>query len=687
MLKHRVCFSSFIVLGLVACNAQDPSSSGAPSANGGLGSSQGGSGGALAVGGSGSSPASGGALGGAAPGAGGIGGLGASNKDHPCPGDPGDFATRSTAELFDSPSIPTFDLRLPEDAWANLKVHARDEEFVEAQACFNGKGIGTVGLRFKGSYGSLYNCFNAAGVNTCRKLGMKIKFNETVPDQRFYGLKRLNFQGYHWDDTYLKERLAYDLYRDMGIGAPRAAWALLRVNGEDQGLFGMVEQIDGRYTKDRWPSTGEGNLFKEAWPGAGDAVWAKAHLETNTNTADVSDFLAFSEALNAASDDGLRSVLGRYVDLDQLSRYMAVDDAIANFDGVTTYYTNGIPEENGNHNFYIYQESPERFTFIPWDLESTLSLLGKFGSVPSWQSKPQDCSLTYPVWSGTLKVVAPGCNRVFRGLAADLGTYRAAGRELLDGPFALDRLLAKIDRLAAFIRPQATADIHGPGAALFERSLGFLKEELPRLRARFEHILSGEPTVPLELDIHQTANFESVDDYGPSAGTFFLTNPASLLTVGINTATPIDGAKSLRLQFEFGNEAEAWQQWLQYSIPVASPPGDVSGFSGVKFKVRSDRARVLRVDLDSPRNSAGAAGVQPGWDIPITTEVQEISVVFSTAKIPSWAKDPGDDLTGILQAITALNIKPQCAARDGSGQIPEGASDKGWVDMDDIEFF
>jgi spore coat protein CotH len=75
---------------------------------------------------------------------------------------------------------------------------------------------------------------------------MKIKFNEYDSKNRFYGLKRLNFHGYRWDYTYIKERLAYDLYRSMGIITPRAAWAILVVNNELSGLFGMVEQIDGQ---------------------------------------------------------------------------------------------------------------------------------------------------------------------------------------------------------------------------------------------------------------------------------------------------------------------------------------------------------------------------------------------------------------------------------------------------------
>ncbi|MGC4065226.1 MAG: CotH kinase family protein [Polyangiaceae bacterium] len=339
--------------------------------------------------------------------------------ENPCPAPETAFGDLDTAKLFETPSVPTFDFYLPASAWENLKAHAQEEEYVEAQACFDGKAVGKVGLRFKGSYGSLFTCFDSSGKNTCRKLGMKVKFDEFDKEVKFYGVKRLNFQGYRYDNSYLKERLAYDLYRQMDIVAPRSSWAVLRVNGEEQGLFGMVEQIDGRFTSSRWPSNGEGNLFKEVWPGQTDDTWISEHLETNEKENDIAAMKDFSTALNGASVADLRATLGSYFDLSYFARYMAVDDAIGNFDGITTFYTGGTAEESGNHNFYLYQESPKRFTLVPWDLESTMSLVSQFGNVPEWQRTPTDCSIVYSVWNGQGQVMAPGCNRVFQALSAE----------------------------------------------------------------------------------------------------------------------------------------------------------------------------------------------------------------------------------------------------------------------------
>jgi spore coat protein H len=606
--------------------------------------------------------------------------------ENPCGAADPSFGTLDSSGLFASAKIPTFDLYLPADAWASLQTNARDEVYVPAQACVDGTSIGLVGLRFKGSYGSLFNCFDSTGKNTCRKLGMKIKFDEYVEKQRFYGLDKLNFHGYHYDDSYIKEPLSYDLYRSMGIIAPRTNWALLRINGEARGLFGMVEEIDERFVKNRWPDNAKGNLFKEVWPGQTNEDWITSHLHTNESNPDISGLLAFSAALNAATGENRRSTLGNYVDLDYLARFMAVDDAIADFDGLTTFYTSGS-DDSGNHNYYFYQESPNKFTIIPWDLESTLSLASNFGNVPYWQTTPADCSLRYLAWGGPLYVTAPGCDPVFRGLAADVASYRAAAQTLLDGPFSVETMAANIDKYANFIRAEATVDPHGPGATAFEKAVGFIKSDIPRLRLRLQHFVSGLTSVPLVLDMKAVNGFETADDYGINDGTTEMSNPATTMSVALNRTSPLSGTQSIRILFNFANETEPWQQWLFYTIPVASPPVDVSSYTGVRFKVRSDRARDLRINLKSPKNSRTNEGIDVGWYASITTSTETVSVKFANAKTPTWAPDPKDDLTAILQTVTGLSFMPQCSELDTGGQLPAGVTDNGWVDIDDVEFY
>lgn len=600
------------------------------------------------------------------------------------------LAARDAADLFGLETVPTFDILLPAERWTELQVRARDEEYVEATACFEGRGLGRVGFRFKGAEGSLYSCFDAAGNNTCKKLPLKLKFDEYEQDQRFHGLKRLNFHSSRYDETYLHERLAFDLFRSMGVVAPRASWATVRVNGEVYGLFGMVEQLDGRFTADRWPERGDENLFKEIWPVRADAGSAAEGLETNEDAPDVSAFVAFARAMDEADEAALHETLGRYVDLDYWARYMAVDDAIAAYDGITAYYTSDDGSWSGNHNFFLYQETSSRFVLIPWDAESTFVRNSGFGQVPHWTRTPDDCAVTYPVWSGASQALAPGCDRVFRALAQGREAYQNAGRQLLDGPFGERVMVEAIAAHAAQISAHVAGDPNGPGLERWEGAIASLEREVPGLRTRLLRLLAGEPAVSAEIQVTAATDFESLDTYSLTEGPWLGSNESSSVGVSINTDSPLVGARDLLMSFEYADEAAGWQQWTSYRIPVAGGTFDASGLTGIRMWLRADRARTLRFDLDSPESSRATEGIRSGWEVPVSEEPRLVELLFQDAALPSWAvaDGPSDDLQSILRTLTGLVFFPSCEGRDlSTGQLGQGVTDPGFLEVDQIELF
>jgi hypothetical protein len=143
----------------------------------------------------------------------------------------------------------------------------------------------------------------------------------------------------------------------------------------------------------------------------------------------------------------------------------------------------------------------------------------------------------------------------------------------------------------------------------------------------------------------------------------------------------------LRILFDFGNETVAWQQWTLYRIPLTNAPQDVTKLTGVRLKVRSDQARTVRFDINSLHNSEGDQGINKGWDLSVTTTSRTLTVLFANASVPSWATDPGDSLTQVLQTVAGFTFQPICNSRDASGQLPAGVTDNGWVDIDDVEFY
>jgi spore coat protein CotH len=597
------------------------------------------------------------------------------------------FGDRDAIELFESAEVPSFEFELPEERWTELKANALAEEYVEANVRFDGELVGSVGLRFKGSYGTLGLCFDRDGALICPKLSMKVKFDEYAPGLRFFGLKRLNFHSMIRDATKLHEHIAYGLYREQGLPAPHSSWAVLKVNGEPLGLFAMVEQIDGRFTANRFSGGGDGNLYKEAWPQSDSDAYYGARLETNDGIGDNEGMLSFAQALSSAPESERNGVLGSFMDLDALYRYMALDDAIANSDGITAIYCETEPCEN--HNYYFYQdEARPFFTLIPWDLDAALTPNNPFSQIPHWSVRPADCEVRYAVWDK--EVIAPGCDPFFQALASDNQAYRNAVDELLSGAFAEEKVLSAVDRSSAFIEGAVAEDALGPGLESFHASVADLRRDIPLLRRRLEALRDAAPIFPVTLDPGTETTFEDMDDLGVALGAVSLANPRSSVHHFLNAETPLEGSQDLLLEFEYRDEPPpdgGWGQWTYFSVPLRGGAQDLRGKAGVRMLVKTDKPRNLRIDLESAEYEASNEGIKFGWEIPIGVEPQVVEVRFSAASLPFWARATSDERDHILSVVSGLTFQPFCAGRDAFGYLPQESTDLGYFQLDQVEFF
>lgn len=600
------------------------------------------------------------------------------------------------AELFAAQTLPTFELSLPPERWQYLQAHALDEEYEPAELRFRGEVVGQVGLRFKGSIGTLTNCFDADGNPTCRKLSMKLKFDEYAPEQRFFGLKRLNLHAMMHDNSLLHEKLAYDLYRDAGLAAPRSSWAIAQVNGVSLGLFSLVEEVDGRFTKSRWQEQGDGNLYKEAWPVSTVAEDYAAALETNEETATHEAFAAFAAELKAAPDAvSRRQALGRWMDLDLLARYMAVDDAIANIDGATAIYCNpDEPSACGNHNFFFYlSEDQARFQLVPWDLDASLWPQTSYDNAPPWQVTPDDCGVRYRVGFDGANLSAPGCDPLFSALAADLSDYDVALQSLLEGPFSLATAEAAIDRHAAFIADAVAAEPGGQTIERWQSEVGLLKHNLPLLHARARARRAGLTPAALDLSVSAVNDFEALNDgllpLLPSFSNPTTTTSVTLARDAASAAPALEGLQSLLLSFEYRNEGlTPWAQWTNLALGFQGRPIDLNEYSGIRLTLRTDSPRTVRIDLDSVLYEASVEGIKFGWEIVTSSTPLPVELAFADATLPAWARPTGDQLPAIRQRVDALAFHPMCNNREAfGGLLAEGTTDPGFLELDAIELF
>lgn len=394
--------------------------------------------------------------------------------------------------VFDDSALRTYELTVNETDLAWLNSNILLEEYVPATLRFEGEVIGEVGLRYKGGFGTLQSCVDAAGNKTCDKLSMKLKFSEFDKDLRFYGLKKINFHSMNSDPSHLHDRLAYYLFRSMGVAAPRAVHAKLVINGESQGLFALIEQVDGRFTKNRFTDGGNGNLYKEVWPVHQTAQPYLNALKTNEDdNPDVGPMLRFASDLASATDATIEAVLADWMDLDGIMSYLAVDRAIENWDGIVGFWC--VNGNCGNHNFLWYQgQTEDKVTLIPWDMDNTFDSPNFFLGLgqPVWNADPVDCTPVDVFEIDGLGMVGrrgASCDSLLRGLGVTMrDRYHVAVARLLDGPFEEGHIATLLDGWEAQLADAVADDAFGPGTVAWQSELATLRAAIATLRGQMQ---------------------------------------------------------------------------------------------------------------------------------------------------------------------------------------------------------
>ena len=182
-------------------------------------------------------------------------------------------------------SVVTVRIAMKEEDWTVLQANALAEEYVRADFWFDGELVPDVAVRPKGNS----SLREAAGSGSPR-FGLKVDFNLFNKARDFRGLKKVNLNNGFKDPTLIRERLAYELFEEMGIPTPRASHVDLWVNDTHLGVYTMVEQIDSTFLRRHFPED-DGNLYKPEMPAA-YLNWTEAELEeatTGPTTKDDSD--------------------------------------------------------------------------------------------------------------------------------------------------------------------------------------------------------------------------------------------------------------------------------------------------------------------------------------------------------------------------------------------------------------
>jgi len=380
--------------------------------------------------------------------------------------------SQDSAALFDQNKVQRFDLWLEDADLAALNADPTAEKYVEGALVYNGRVVPAVGIRYKGKRGAFFGCvdgpnpFMPSGAKSCTKLSMKLKFDWTDSDQTFYGVKKLNFQSNNLDPSMMRDRLGFWLFNRFGVAAPRAVHANIYINGQYNGIFTMIEEVDSRFTKRAFQ--GGGNLYKEMWPvdHAGkrrpDAEYV-ASLRSNAKKAQVADFARFAADIEAMERDQPRAkidaTMRRWFNVDTLIRYAVVDRSIAADDGVFHWWCFEA-DKCYNQNFFWYQDPKSgKLSLIPWDQDLSFENLGEqknpVTAVVSWNKIEKDCA-PFSTSPFPIQQRSAPCDKLIHAIVQYDKEFAALRAEFRRKHYNVAAMNALIDRWAAQIEQSVT---------------------------------------------------------------------------------------------------------------------------------------------------------------------------------------------------------------------------------------
>ena len=258
-------------------------------------------------------------------------------------------AVDTSDALYADDHVPVFRLHLSGEA-----IDALDADpftYVAGDFEYAGVVYSDVGIRLKGS---------ASFNELHEKPAFKIKLNKFVKGQRFLGLESLTLNNMVQDDSFVREWLAYEIFRSAGVPAPRAGFAEVYLNGQPLGLYANIESVDDSFLARQFDDA-SGPLYEGDY---GDDL----------RVGNVDDF-----DLDEGDDPGrelLRS-LAEAVDGDADELFWADDTPLDAWEFLTFAATEAaIGHWDGyrrSHNYRVYFEpTAGTWSFIPWGADQTL---------------------------------------------------------------------------------------------------------------------------------------------------------------------------------------------------------------------------------------------------------------------------------------------------------------------------
>ena len=302
-------------------------------------------------------------------------------------------------ELFDRFEVMDICINIAEEDFASMMNTPLAEEYKQCDVTVNGTEYTDVAIRTKGN-----TSLSQVAATDSDRYSFKLEFDHYDKNKSLEGLDKLVLNNLFSDATYVKEYIAYDIFRYIGVETPYYAFVNITINGENFGCYLALEAMEDSFLQRVYH--GSGQLYKPesdmaggggmkqmkqgeeppARPeggempmpemseggempmpemskgGGSDLIYTDDEIESYSDIFDNAVFNPSDEdkkrVITALEKLSNGEELEAYIDVDACLRYFAAQTFIVNMD---SYYS------NLKHNYYLY-ESDGQLTILPWDL-------------------------------------------------------------------------------------------------------------------------------------------------------------------------------------------------------------------------------------------------------------------------------------------------------------------------------
>jgi spore coat protein CotH len=294
----------------------------------------------------------------------------------------------------------------------------------------DGNLVSQVGLTTKGQ-----KSYAAAQYD---KRPFKIKTDKYIPGQKYNGIKRFNLHNNTYDNSVIREKLTCDAALQLGIPAPKVAFAEVYINGNYWGVYTIVEAQDEIYKRTFGDNDGyamesfgsEAHLDNMVYYGSKPEDYKDQYIVDHGN-----DSVAWSLWINALYK--IHTLPPRVAYVDSVSNYIDYQSFFS-FNAVLDYNLNA--ESKNRNGIYYFNQTDKKWYTICWDQNVSFPDFGD----PSQNEFPNtqmtgllDKYSTYPQFSQAYnKTLCQLTNVIFTDL--EVNAKITAYRNLIDAAVEKD---------------------------------------------------------------------------------------------------------------------------------------------------------------------------------------------------------------------------------------------------------